>query len=357
MRFVSTSYIRPGMILAKSLVDKEGNLLLQQGQEIKDKYISHISRLGYQGIYINDSLSDDIAFEPIIDDELRASAVKSIKDMFSESKYVDKKQVVTEDTKTVIQNLVDEIVHNQNIMLNMVDLKCFNDYIYYHSVSVAVLSLIMGVAANLSNTDLYKLCLGAMLHDIGMVFTDKKIIDKTHSLTRYEYEQVKKHPELGYNYLNNSHQLEVPATSLMGVLQHHERMDGSGYPEGVNQKMLTKFGRIIGIADVYDALTSDRPYRKALPPSEAMEYLMGSSGSLFDPELVFIFTRKVAAYPLGTCVRLSNGVNAIVVENYSDCCMRPKVRVISSYEAVPIIFDLKNDRSIAHITILNVINM
>jgi len=143
----------------------------------------------------------------------------------------------------------------------------------------------------------------------------------------------------------------------MGVLQHHERYDGSGYPEGISGKKITQFGRVIAIADVYDAMTSDRPYRVAMMPSEVMEYLMGGAGTLFDPDMVYLFTRKVAAYPLGTCVLLSNGLTAIVVENYEDCCTRPKVKVVCSYEAVPIYFDLKNDRRISNLTITGVVKM
>jgi HD-GYP domain-containing protein (c-di-GMP phosphodiesterase class II) len=356
MRFIPTPCLREGMVIAKSLLGKDGSLLLQKGQGLRKSYISHIIRLGYNGVYIFDNLSEEIVVESVIDDELRSSAVKAISDIYIQSQSVGLNHNVTDEAKGIIHDLVDEIINNRNIMVNMIDLKSFDDYTYYHSVSVTVLSLVMGVALGMGKTELFKLGLGALLHDVGKIFVDKDIIEKPNSLTPDEFDQVKKHPQEGYQYLNNAN-LDLPATSLMGVLQHHERYDGSGYPEGISGKKITQFGRVIAIADVYDAMTSDRPYRVAMMPSEVMEYLMGGAGTLFDPDMVYLFTRKVAAYPLGTCVLLSNGLTAIVVENYEDCCTRPKVKVVCSYEAVPIYFDLKNDRRISNLTITGVVKM
>ena len=356
MRFVPTQCLRTGMILAKGLYGKDGSLLLQQGQNLKESYISHISSQGYKGVYIFDKLSDDIEIKEVINDELRSTAVKTIKDMYIQSKYSNSLPL-TDSAKEIVHELVESIIENNNIMVNMIDLKSFDDYTYYHSVNVAVLSLIIGTEYRLNMTELFKLGLGAILHDIGKVFVDKEIIEKPSLLTTEEYELVKKHTELGYEYLNNTSMLEVPATSLAAVLQHHERYDGSGYPNALRGNKITIFGRMVAIADVYDAIISDRPYRPGMSPSEAMEYLMGGSGTLFDPNLINIFTRKVAAYPLGTCVRLSNGLNAIVVENYEDCSTRPKVKLIFSYEGNPIYFDLKNDRSLMNITISGILKM
>jgi HD-GYP domain-containing protein (c-di-GMP phosphodiesterase class II) len=345
------------MMLAKSLFGKDGSLLLQQGQTLKQSYISHIKRYGFRGVYIADDLSEEIVIEAVVSDELRTSAVKAIKDIYVQSQQSGISQNLSESAKAIMNDLVNEIIENQNIMVNMVDLKSFDDYTYYHSVNVAVLSLILGVALGMNKTELYKLGLAAMLHDIGKIFVDKDIIEKPETLTPEEFEQVKKHSALGYEYLNDDKGLDLPATSLVGVLQHHERFDGSGYPEGITGDRITQFGRIIAIADVYDAMTSDRPYRPAMMPSDVMEFLMAGAGTLFDPKLVFLFTRKVAAYPLGTCVMLSNGLTAIVVENYEDFCTRPKVKLICSYDTVPIYFDLKNDRSLTNVTITGIVKM
>lgn len=355
MRYIPTYCLREDMVLAKSLYGADGVLLLKQGQVLDNTFISHIAHHGFQGVYISDKLSEEIEIKTVINDELRNSAAKAVRDIYVQSQTTGISQDTADNTKMIVQNIVEEIVENRNIIVNMIDLKSYDNYTYYHSVNVGVLSIVMGVTLGMNRSGLYKLGLGALLHDIGKVFIDKKIIGKTDSLTREEYEEVKKHPTLGYEYLNNAG-LNFPVSALIGILQHHERINGSGYPEGLSDGEIRKSSRIISIADVYDAMTSDRPYRPAMMPSEVMEYLMGGAGTLFDPKLVYLFTRKVAAFPLGTCVLLSNGLTAIVVENYEDCCLRPKVKIIND-SADPVYYDLKNDRRLSNLTIINVIKM
>ncbi len=208
------------------------------------------------------------------------------------------------------------------MLVNMIDLKVFDDYTYSHSVNVAVLSIIIGVTMGLGRKELTKLGLGALLHDIGKVFIDKDIVNKPGKLTDEEFSSMKMHSKLGYDYVRDRFQL--PVKSYVAVLDHHERYDGSGYPNSKKGDEISDFGKMIALADVYDALTSERPYRKALPPSEAMEYIMGNSQVHFDPELVKVFSRKVAPYPVGTLVKLSNGMTGLVVENYEAFCLRRK---------------------------------
>lgn len=356
MRYIPTLCLREGMVLAKSLYGTDGVLLLQEGQRLKQSYISHIEHHGFQGVYIADKMSEEIQFEAVIDDELRNSAAKAVRDIYAQSLTTGVSQSMVDHAQGIVHNIVDEIVASRNVIINMIDLKSYDNYTYYHSVNVGVLSIVMGVALGMNSASLYKLGMGALLHDIGKVFIDKDIIEKTDSLTPEEYEEVKKHPVLGYEYLNNAN-LGLPVSGLIGILQHHERNDGSGYPEGLFGDQIHKFSRIIAISDVYDAMTSDRPYRPAMMPSEVMEYLMGGAGKLFDADFVYLFTRKIAAFPLGTCVLLSNGLTAIVVENYEDCCLRPKVKVLSSETSAPVYYDLKNDRRFANLTITGVVKM
>lgn len=356
MRYIPTLCLREGMVLAKSLYGNDGRLFLQQGQPIKQSFLSCIKQNGFQGVYISDQLSEDIEIKNVIDDQLRHSAAKAVRDIYIQSINRNINQDAADNAKAIVRNIVDEIIENRNITVNMIDLKSYDNYTYYHSVNVGVLSIVVGVALGMNKTNLYKLGVGALLHDIGKVFIDKDIIEKPDSLTPEEFEEVKQHPGLGYQYLINAN-LDLPISGLICILQHHERIDGSGYPDGLSGEKINKFSRIIAIADVFDAMTSDRPYRPAMMPSEVMEYLMGSTGTLFDPELVYQFTRKVAAFPLGTCVLLSNGFTAIVVKNYEDCCLRPKVKVIRSNDTNPIYFDLKNDRCLSNITITSVVKM
>ncbi len=334
MRFIPSYCIRENMRLGVDIIGSSGEIMLTRGTLLTPKYVEGIIRLKYNGIYIEDEWSQDIEIQNVISDTLRASVVKGIKDIFIQTENGNTRvgAMKSEAIKLQIENIVQDILNNRNLMVNMIDMKVFDDYTYYHSVNVAVTAIILGVACGLSRDALVKLGIGALLHDIGKVFVEKEIVNKNGPLSKGEYSAMKEHPMQGYKYVKEY--FDVPIHSYAAILDHHERWDGAGYPNGKKGSQISTYGRLIAIADVYDALTSDRPYRKALLPSEAMEYIMGGSGSQFDPSLVKLFTQKIAPYPVGTCVKLSNGVVGVIVENYSHSCMRPKIKPIQHPEGV-----------------------
>lgn len=350
MRFVPFGCVREGMTLGKTIYNQNGEVLLHKGTELKSGYIQKIEHLGFNGIYIDDEQSRDIQFESLVSDELRNKTIKGIKDIYvtiEAGKNVDEKKISA--TNLLLENIIDDILANRNMVVNMMDLKIFDDYTFFHSVNVTILSVVVGVAMGLNRVDLHKLGMGALLHDIGKVFVEKKLLNKPGKLENNEFEELKKHAYLGYQYIKDK--FNLPPTSYVAALSHHEKYDGTGYPNGLKGDNIQLFGRIIAVCDVYDALTSDRPYRKAMNPSDAMEYIMGNGGSHFDPKIVMIFTRKVAPYPIGTTVRLSNGQTAIVIENFEGWGTRPKVKVISNQ---PQIIDLKSDPLARNITIIEI---
>jgi HD-GYP domain-containing protein (c-di-GMP phosphodiesterase class II) len=350
MRFVATSCLREGMVLAKTLYGLSNQVLLTAGTVLTKLYISRISVLKYSGVYVEDQLSKDIKVLDFVSDELRQKAVRGVKHIFINSTLEDSRKKAVkvkknfEETKEFVENIVDEILDSKNLMVNMIDLKVFDEYTYYHSVSVTVLSIVLGVALRLSREELYKLGLAALLHDIGKIFVPLEVLNKAGKLTDEEFEIMKDHPASGYKYVKENY--DVPVTSYIGILQHHEKYDGKGYPDKRVGQNISLFGRIISICDVYDALTSDRPYRRGMLPSEAMEYIMGGSGTFFDPKLVNMFVKKVAPYPVGSCVLLSNNIEGIVVENYEDFCMRPKIKAYKQNERdiEPYEIDLANPK-------------
>ena len=143
----------------------------------------------------------------------------------------------------------------------------------------------------------------------------------------------------------------IPKASLKAVLSHHERYNGKGYPDQLSGEDIPLFGRIVCVADVYDALTSDRPYRKAMLPSDALEYIISEYNEMFDPTVVDAFVKKVAPYPVGTCVKLSNDMDAIVIENFESCGLRPKVRIISEGMQTKETINLATDASALNLII------
>jgi HD-GYP domain-containing protein (c-di-GMP phosphodiesterase class II) len=355
MRYIPADNLKAGMELARTVYNKTDAPYLVEGTALTENYIDSIRRQEFSGLYINDEFSKDIEVISVVSDKLRYETVNVVKQLFSlNEKKTSDKQLAAKKTEMVsqINSIIDELLDNKELMINMIDLKCFDNYTYAHSVNVAVLSLFIGISMGFARNTLSELGLSAILHDIGKIFIAKEIINKPAKLTDEEFEEIKTHSFRGYEYARDKYRL--PIASYIGILDHHEKWDGSGYPNKTNGKKISLFGRIISIADVYDALTSERPYRTAWSPSEAMEYISGNSGVMFDFELVEIFRKKIAPYPVGTAVILSNGYTAFVVKNYEEFCLRPKVRLIYDPEGnavEPVEIDLHNDFSLLNVTI------
>ncbi|MFA9397886.1 MAG: HD-GYP domain-containing protein [Clostridiaceae bacterium] len=342
MRYVPIKYIKSGMVLAKTIYGQSGELLLRAGTPIQMSYVNRMEVLGYSGIYIEDKLSEGISVDGVISEELKMNTVKTVRNFMrtsTDSKNIQKPLLEIED---LVEDIVDQISENKKLMVNMVDLKVASNYTYYHSVNVSVLSLVIGVALNLDKKTLCLLGISALMHDYGKIEIPLTILDKPGKLTEEEYEKIKIHPLKGYEYAKRK--LFLHTVAYMGIYQHHERYNGTGYPEKLKGDKISLFGRIIAIADVYDALTSDRPYRKGIFQSEAIEYIMANGGILFDPELVRVFSSKIAPYPIGTCVKLSNGNTGVIAKNYTNFCLRPLVRVVKEKDTYiePYYIDLLN---------------
>lgn len=355
MRFIPTFCLREGLILGKSIYNNFGGLLLKEGSEIKGPYIEKILELGFHGLYIDDEISKDIEIENVISDELKLKSILKLKNMFMnvDNKRPDDKNI--NEIGNIAEEMVEELIMNRSLMVNMIDIKSFDDYTFYHSVNVAVLSIIIGIGLNLNKSELNKLGMGALLHDVGKVFIKQELLNKQGKLTNKEFEIMKSHSINGYRYIKSN--FNVPVKSYIAVLDHHEKYDGTGYPNKKIGKDISLFGRIIAIADVYDALTSDRPYKKSSLPANVIEYIMGGPGTHFDFDLVNIFIKKVAAYPIGTCVKLNNGVVGIVVENYSDSSTRPNIRVLNSRSKEYSYINLRSDANSNNLTIVDIVNM
>ena len=313
MRYVIMDDVQPGMVLGRSLNDFSARILLTEGKELSQELIENLKQRGYPGIYIDDDWSKGINVEEVISMELRANAAESLRDLDMDA------------TMEASQKIVEQIVNAEVISLDIMDLKAYDEYIFRHSINVAVLSTVIGIGAGYSIDDLKDLCLSAIFHDLGKVLIDERILNKPGKLNPMELGIVRRHPQLGYDLLYD--RWNIPARVKAGVICHHENEDGSGYPNGIAGDKIHPFAKIIHVADVYDALSSKRPYKEACSYSEAFEYLMGGCGTMFSMEMVEAFAKYVAIYPKGTMVELSNGEQALVMENNRNDRLRPKVKL------------------------------
>lgn len=358
MRFVAREYIKPYSILAQPVLGINGEVLLTTGSILKPQYIRHLKKLGVVGVYINDELSEDLDIVSAISHELKSQAVRSISSTFA--KVLNEKgnpKMMGMKLHATAKQIVDEIISHGEIMLNLFDMKVYDSYTFYHCVNVTVLSVVMGLGLGYSHKKLVDLAYAALMHDIGKVWIAPEIINKPCALTPEEYEVVKQHPKTGYEYVRTHLNTIMPELAARGVLEHHERVDGSGYPEGKTAAQITETAKILAIADVYDALASDRPYRKGLFPVEAIEYVQGNCDTHFDFNIVQVFVRKVALFPVGSFVLLSNGATALVVENFEGLTQRPSVRVFMHDDVKITPYMLHLSREAFDVTVVASVNM
>lgn len=336
MRLVPIQCVKENFKLARDIYDNDGKLLLKSGTTLKNSVIKKVKNLNIFSMYVIDEYSENI-IEELIGPEIRQKAIKAIKDNYGmlvegsskeSNNIMDIKEEEFQSIVYTARQLVEEILSRKDVMLNVVDIKNLSNYVYQHSVNVAIISLIIGIKLDLHKFDLLDLCVGALLHDFGMVFVPREILKKEDNLNKDEYEIVKKHTRMGYEYLSES--FEIPLSSILVSLQHHEKIGGQGYPNGVPGDNISKFAKIVAIADTYDALTSDRPYRKAMSPNEALEYIMANGGIQFDYKLVKLFSNVVVPYPKGTMVKLTNNEVGIVSKLDHNVPLRPQIKILYS---------------------------
>jgi HD-GYP domain-containing protein (c-di-GMP phosphodiesterase class II) len=221
-------------------------------------------------------------------------------------------------------------------MIMLMNLHTVDHYLYMHSLNVCVYSTLLGMASGYNQEQLMTLGLGAMLHDIGKTQISMQVLLKPGVLSSYEFEEMKRHTERGYYLLKD--EPNIPLLVAHCAYQHHERIDGSGYPRGIKGDEIHDYAKWIGIVDSYDAMTSNRVYRNAMLPHQAVEALYSGSDILYDTTMLRLFRDKVAIYPIGLTVKLNTGQSAIVSDINATCAHRPIIRIITDEAGI----DLKS---------------
>ena len=230
------------------------------------------------------------------------------------------------ETQEAAGQLLGEIVHTPNAIINLMAVRSFDDYTYAHSINVATLALMIGHAMDMSQADLKVLGMAGLLHDVGLLKLSLDVLNKETKLSAEEFEQVRQHPQLGYDLVSPAADLDPRIRQT--VLYHHEKFQGGGYPKGLKGHSIPLFARIVAIADVYDALTSPRPFRPEINPYEAVRILLSNSENQFDPEILAVFVRRMSLFPPGSMVRLNDGSEALVIRPNPGAHLRPVVRLV-----------------------------
>lgn len=326
MRRINTNQLKPGMVVARTIFGPTGEPLLKSGVELKDQYINNLKRLRINNIYIRDERLDGVECKDVISDESRLEAKKIIYDYFS---VQDRFKFLGDLEKSLIKTadkIVNEILNKEEIVLNLQDIKSSDSYTYDHCINVCVLSVIAGMKLNLSKDELVQIALGSAIHDIGKLEIPKIILNKPAALTREEFTIVKEHARKGFDRFRKSSFTSEAVGNI--ILQHHERHTGHGYPFGLKGEDIDHMAQIVSIADVYDALTSTRPYRKAYQPHKAIEMFLSVGGVDFNIEVLNAFLSFIPSFPVGTHVVLNNQESGLVINNTPGFSTRPTIRIL-----------------------------
>lgn len=230
--------------------------------------------------------------------------------------------------RAVVGELVDTVLASRGAMLELTALRDYDEYTFYHSANVAILSLAMGSIITEDQRFLSSLGTGALLHDLGKLAVEREILNKPGALTPEEWQSMRDHPVSGARVVARVPGLDRSAAVI--VLEHHVAYDGSGYPERARHTSQHLASRIVAVADAYDAMTSRRSYSAPRSPHEAMALVASSSGNSLDPTLVRLFIRMLGVYPPRSVVRLEDGRTAVVVRPGETDPLAPVVRVIAA---------------------------
>ena len=347
MRRVSLEYLEPGMKIGRTIYSTDGRPLLVAGMVLNTHYIKRLIDYGIGSVFIKDDMFDEIEEPPdLISEQTRLESVRTVKELFHNLE--SKKRINLQGVKKTVKNLIDEVLSNREILVNFADIRNFDDYTFSHSVQVCVLSIITGISLGLDHIKLKDLATGALIHDIGKTRVDRELLNKPGDLTTEEFIEIKRHAERGFEILRANQDISLLSAHI--AYQHHERWDGNGYPRGLREQEIHLYSRIVAVADVFDALVADRPYRKAYSTSQAISLMRRMSGSQFDPGILESFLVIVAEFPIGTVVALSSGEIGVVVDTNREKPILPVVRVIFSKRLKPLSvvkeIDLTKDASV-----------
>jgi len=324
MRIIGVSKCEAGMILGKAILFNGATTLLEAGTELTVSYINRLDKLGITEIYIEDDISKDIVVRDVVEEKTRLEAIEFVKSTMNS--YCAGDLLYSVEMLAVVSKIIDDILSLDDIIVNLTDIKSYDNYTYLHSVNVCVLSIITGAELELSYNELKELGVGALLHDIGKVMIPPQILQKQSALTNEEYEIIKQHSVIGYNILKTMPQ--ISEVSAMVALCHHERFDGKGYASGLAKDEIHIYSRIVAIADIFDALTSDRIYRKKISTNQAIDYLTVIAVASLDSNVLCHFTKIIPPYPIGTGVILNNGEKGIVIKLNKNLPTRPVIRIV-----------------------------
>ena len=358
------------MKIDQAIVDRSGRALIERGAYLDDFHIEYLAQKGVVGIYIQEGEADpevesaeiaeleknmpkftrELIDKSRVEDRSKVTISESVKKQVGEGvQYLfnntDTDEHFAESTENVSKELMHAVLDNDAVAFDINMLKVSDEYTFKHSVDVATVAMIVGKNYGLNKNQLHDIGVAGLLHDLGKTKIPGGVLNKPDKLDDNEFALMKQHSLFGFQILKDKQ--EFNEDILKGVLQHHEKMNGKGYPLGVDAGKIHTYAKIISVSDVYDALVTERPYKSAFSPREAIEMIMAMTSDL-EMKAMYSFLNSVVLYPVDSVVRLSNGEYCKVVENDPSYALRPKVVGMKTGK----LYDLANDVKCTNLIIM-----
>jgi putative nucleotidyltransferase with HDIG domain len=365
IRKIKQEDLRPGMYVHKLGISWIDHPFFRNHFKIKDiSDIKKIWKAGVKVIYIDTEKGVDVKSAPVTEQpvisvepepenktlieqsytpvtvaeemqkarQVKQEAKRVISDIMSDIRLG--KQVDTERISPVVEQMLGSIFRNQDALLGLTRIRNMDQYTFEHSISVSALMIAFAKKLGLDESTIWEVGVGGILHDIGKLQVPDRILNKPGRLSDDEFSVMRRHVRFGSRLLDDAE--AIPSKALQVVKQHHERIDGSGYPDNLSGVGISLYGKMASIVDVYDAITSERVYHKAKLPNIVLRQLIEwSEKGQFDTELVQHFIRCVGIYPVGTLVALQSGRLAVVVSQSQETLLTPTLNVV---------YDLRKNR-------------
>lgn len=265
---------------------------------------------------------------------------RAVISMFEEARMG--KAVDTGGAQKLVEEITDSVIRNPGALISLARLKSVDDYTYMHSVAVCAMMVALAKQLGMSEDQVRSAGMAGLMHDLGKAQMPMDVLNKPGKLTDEEFAIIKTHPEEGYKLLQSGENVDPVIMDV--CLHHHEKTDGSGYPKGLKADEISLFAKMGAVCDVYDAITSNRPYKAGWDPAESLRKMAEWANGHFDTVVFQAFVKSLGIYPIGSLVRLQSGRLGVVMEQTTKSLTMPKVKVFfstkSNMRIVPVIVDL-----------------
>lgn len=331
MRFVPISRVAPGSRLGRTIYGEDGRVLLRRGTELTREYLDRLAEVGYLALSLIEGEADATPHEEVVSEKARVEALTGVRELMARTREPDTSLSQTWTQRRILYNassmVLNDLMSARRLPTQFGELRSLGTYGIAHAVNVCILGLSFGIHLGMPYGKLMDLAMGLLVHDLGKTLLEPASAHLHDSTEPPEDPEYRAHSRAGADLLAQMGDV-VPATARAIVLQHHERWDGSGFPQGLRGEAIHEFAQIAALVNTYDNLLHQSWQGSPTPPHQAIEYLMASGGSHFRLELVQEFLKMVVPFPVETAVRLSTCEEGVVTDVDRGLPMRPVVQVV-----------------------------